>query len=83
MFNFESLKLNVKYLAKNISRQAEQIQDIPLVPGVNRTQHLGYVSCIALLCHAAIELQLKSTHKAKKKLYVHDMNTFFLFHYYV
>lgn len=62
-----------KYLTKNIRRQAEQIEDVPLVPGVNRTQHLGYVSCTcALLYPTAIVLQLESTPKPKIKLYVYN-----------
>lgn len=67
---FETLKLNIKYLTKNISRQAEEIKYVPLVPGVNRTQHLGYVSCIAVLCPTATGLLLESTNKASIVLYV-------------
>lgn len=68
--NRRILKVKVKHLRKNFSGHAEQIQDVPLIPGVNHTQHLGYVSGIALLCPAAIRLLLESTHKAKRKLFV-------------
>lgn len=43
------------YLKKDVGGQAEQTEDVPLIPGVHHAQHLGYVLS-AVLQHAAVRL---------------------------